>query len=82
VLAAGEAAADASEFTLRAELGDPVYGIVENRYLSQNASTVRYTCDVRVDGDELAYDETTVLRMKEFDDLFDHTDRNVLRKVD
>jgi hypothetical protein len=82
VLAAGEAEADSREFTLRAELGDPVYGIVENRYLSENASTVRYECTVRIGEGEFSYDQNTVLRMKEFEDLFDHTDRNVLRKVD
>ena len=82
VLAAAEGVApDATEFTLRAELGDPVYGIVENKYLSGRASTVRYECGVRLDGDEFSYDEDTVLRMKEVEGEFHHTDRNRLRRA-
>jgi hypothetical protein len=82
VLAAATTTADSREFTLRAEAGDPVYGIIENRYLSQRSSTVSYECTVRVGEDEFSYDEDTVLRMAEFEDLFHHTDRNVLRRVD
>lgn len=82
VLAAGTAEPDAREFTLTAELGDPVYGILENQYLSTNASTVRYECVVRVGDGEFTYDEVSVLKMKEFDELFNHTDKNALRRVD
>ncbi len=81
VLASAEAGADSTEFTFRARLGDPVDGIVENEYLSRRASTVSYECTVRIDGDEFSYDEDSVLRMTEIDELFHHTDRNVLRRV-
>jgi hypothetical protein len=82
VLAAGTAEAGDREFTLSATLGDPVYGILENKYLSQNASTTAYECTVRIGDGEFTYDEDSVLDMKEFDEPFHHTDRNVLRKVD
>ena len=36
---------------------------------------------VRVDGDEFSYDEDTVLRMKEVEGEFHHTDRNRLRRA-
>lgn len=81
LLAGGTASADATEFTMTAELGSNTYGIVENRYLSENASTVEYTVTVKIDGDTFTYDEDSVLKMKEFDDLFHHTDRNVLHRV-
>jgi len=81
VLAAATAGPDSREFTFRAERGDPVYGITENRYLSQRASTVSYTCTVRIDGEEFSYDEDTVLEMSEFPEHFHHTRRNVLRRV-
>ena len=81
LLAGGEVAPDATEFTLTAELGSTTYGILENRYLSANASTIAYTVTVRVDGDTLTYEEDSVLRMREFDEPFHHTDRNVLRRV-
>ena len=32
-------------------------------------------------GDGWSYDETTMLRMNEFDEPFAHTDRNTLRRV-
>ena len=82
VLAAATAEPDAREFTLTAELGDPVYGILENKYLSTNASTVRYECVVQIGDGTFTYDEVSVLKMKEFDELFNHTDKNVLRKVE
>jgi len=81
LLAGGPAAADATEFTMAAELGSSTYGIVENLYLAEHASTVAYTVTVKVDGDSLTYDEDSVLRMKEFEELFHHTDRNVLHRV-
>ncbi len=81
VLAAAPATADTKEFTFRAQAGDPVHGIVENQYLAQRASTVSYECSVRIGDDEFSYDEDTVLRMTEFEDLFHHTDRNILRRV-
>ena len=34
------------------------------------------------DGSTLSYDETTVLQMTELPDQLDHTDRNVLQRVD
>lgn len=82
VLAAATAEPDAREFTFTAELGDPVYGILENKYLSTNASTVRYECVVKIGDGTFTYDEVSVLKMKEFDELFNHTDKNALRKVD
>jgi len=81
VLAGADAGPDSTEFTFRAQLGDPVHGIVENEYLSRRASTVSYECSVRISGDEFSYDEDSVLRMTEFEELFHHTDRNVLRRV-
>lgn len=81
LLAGGEASPDATEFTLTAELGSSTYGILENKYLAKNASTISYTVTVKVDGDTLTYDEDSVLQMREFEEPFHHTDRNVLRRV-
>jgi len=82
VLAGGSAAADATSFTMSAKLGDPTYGIGENLYLSKAASTVAYSVTITVDGpDSWSYEEETTLRMKEFPDLFPHTDHNTLHRV-
>jgi hypothetical protein len=82
IVAGGRVAADATSFTLRAEAGSRNYGILENMYLSENASTTAYEVSVTVENDVLTYDETTTLDMKEIDGLLAHTDRNVLRRVD
>lgn len=75
-------AADATEFTLTAELGNPRYGISENAYLGANASSVAYAATIRANPDDTwSYAENTSLRMKEFGDVFPHTDANTLVRV-
>jgi hypothetical protein len=82
VLAGGTAAADAKSFTLHAGAGDPQYAIGENRYLAQNASTLSYAVTITINDDgSWSYDETTMLKMIEFDEPFEHTDHNTLRPV-
>ncbi len=82
VLAGGEAAADASSFTMTAELGSSEFGVLQNPYLAVNASTVRYEVTITVhDADSFTYEEDTVLKMTVQDDLLHHTDRNTLRRV-
>ncbi|MCU0269816.1 MAG: heme-binding beta-barrel domain-containing protein [Acidimicrobiales bacterium] len=83
VLAGGPATADARSFTMTADLGSQQFGVLENPYLAANASTVRYECTITLNDDgSMTYEEDTVLRMKELEDLFHHTDRNVMRKVE
>jgi hypothetical protein len=82
VLAGGAAKADSTAFAMSATLGAPVYGISENLYLGQRASTRRYEVTIAVNADgSWSYDEVTVLYMKEFDLPFLHTDHNTLRRV-
>ena len=82
VLAGGTAAADATEFTLSARAGDSHYTIGENHYLAAHASNLSYEVTVRIGDDGTwSYEETTMLRMEEFDEPFAHTDHNTLRRV-
>lgn len=82
VLAGGLTSADAKSFTLSARAGDPQYAIGENKYLAANASTLSYDVTITINDDGTwGYDEATMLKMKEFDEPFGHTDRNTLRKV-
>lgn len=82
VLAGGNASADAKSFTLTAAAGHPQYAIGENSYLAKRASTLSYTVTVTLHDDGTwSYDETTTLKMSEFDEPFAHTDHNTLRKV-
>ncbi len=81
VLAGGEAAPDATEFTLRAAQGESKYTIGENRYLAQNASTLSYEVTITTGPDTWSYKEDTILGMREFDKPFHHTDANTLRRA-
>jgi hypothetical protein len=82
VLAGGNAAPDATTFTLHATAGDRNYAIGENKYLTDNASTLSYEVTVTINGaDSWSYDETTMLKMSELEEPFAHTDHNTLRRV-
>lgn len=82
VLAGGTAAADATEWTMHAAIGDEQYGIGENKYLAQNASSVSYDVTITINADGTwSYNEMTMLRMKEFPELFPHGDHNTLHRV-
>lgn len=75
-------AADATEFTLTASLGDERYGISENTYLGGRASTRSYTVTITVNPDDTwTYAESTMLRMAELPDLLDHSDSNTVHRV-
>ena len=81
VLAGGTAGADDASFTLQAAADDRNYAIGENKYLSENASTLSYTVTVTIDADSWTYHEITMLQMTEFDEPFAHTDHNTLTRV-
>lgn len=83
VLAGGVAAADAKSWTMSAKLGDPGYGISENKYLAQNASSVDYEVNITINEDgSWSYSENTTLKMAVMGgDLFAHTDSCTLKRV-
>jgi hypothetical protein len=82
LIAGATAAADARTFTLAADPGEGCYGILENRYLAQNASTTHYECTITVHSDDSwSYQSDTVVRLKATGGELHHTDRNTLRKV-
>jgi hypothetical protein len=75
-------AADATEFVLSAKLGDAKYGIGQNAYLGDNASSMTYDLTITVHGDGTwTYDQATMLKMNEFPEPFDHHDKSTLTKV-
>jgi len=81
VLAGGTASADATSFVLKASPGDPNYNIGENKYLAENASTVSYEVTISIGDGTWSYEENATLKMKEFSELFAHTDHNTLHRV-
>ena len=81
ILAGGEVAPDATEFTLEATVGDEVYGISSNPYLADKARCISYEVTITVNGDEFTYHEDSVLEMAELDEPLHHTDGNTLKRV-
>jgi hypothetical protein len=81
VLAGGTAAADATSFTMSASIDGSQYKIAENQYLTANASSVSYEVTITIGDGTWSYSESTGLRMKEFGEIFAHTDANTLHRV-
>lgn len=83
VLAGGAADADATTFTMRAELGSSTYGILSNEYLDANARAIEYEVTVTIGAHgTYAYDEATTVELTSLGGkAMAHTDRNVLRRV-
>ncbi len=82
IVAGGTVAPDATLFTLQAKAGVHTYGILSNKWLEQNARTVRYevTIDTSVDG-EFTYTETSVIHHAKMPDAVTQTDRNTLKRI-
>lgn len=83
VLAGGTAKSDANELRMRADLGNPIFGICSNPFLDREFKTVRYDLTIRISEDAMSfdYDEDTVIQMKGKTDFFHHRDKNQMRRV-
>jgi hypothetical protein len=81
-LARGHARPDAMEFTLRAERGDPAYGICSTDFLEWAFRTDAFELQVSFNADgSWSYVSELVLKIRGQDEPFRHVDRNTLRKV-
>jgi len=80
-LAGGTASADATGFTLRADLGHKLYSIGENQYLGTHASTLSYEVTITLGQDSWSYEESTMLKMDELGEPLAHTDHNTLHRA-
>jgi hypothetical protein len=67
---------------LKASQDDAQYRICQNTYLANNATALTYEVKISSGSDTWSYDETTMVRLNEFDEPFAHTDHNTLRRVD
>lgn len=71
--------ADASEWEVRAALDDPDWGIVQAPFMRDNARTLEFRHHMKIDGDTLIYDETTIVDI--YGERFEHTDGNQLHRA-
>jgi hypothetical protein len=82
ILAGGQTTADAREYTMKADCGSEVFGILSNPFLARNARTSTYEVTITVNDDgSWSYDETTTIEHARVTDVVSHTDRNRMRQV-
>ena len=82
ILAGGTCEANATSFSMNAEIGAQDFGVLSNPYLIENAKCTRYESSYTIDGDTLSYEENTVMDMSSLGGKsMDHTDKNTLTRV-
>jgi hypothetical protein len=81
-IAAGQASADATAFSVTAERGQTEYGICSTAFLEYAFRTDSYRIDVTINADGTwSYISDTMLQVKGRPEPFRHRDRNTLVKV-
>lgn len=82
ILAGGDAGARDNALNFKATPGDPNYGILQNKHLSQKAELINFegTFTFNDDG-SFSYDQTLVLDIEAIGDKMNHIDRNTLHRV-
>lgn len=81
ILAGGKIKEGENFFTLVSTLGENVYGLTSNPFLDKEFQTIRYTVTFKIlDQDTFSYDENTELKIKGQVKIFDHTEKNTLKR--
>ena len=82
VVAGGTVEPSARTFELRAEVGSNTYGICSNKFLDEQFKTVAVTLKVTVESPStFSYEENTELKIKGQAAVFNHRDKNTLRRI-
>jgi hypothetical protein len=82
VLAGGHAEHDSKSFKLKAELGSKTFGIASNPFLDKEFQTVEYEIQIDLlDGETFSYDQVTKIKIKGQPKIFEHRDKNTLKRV-
>ena len=81
VNAGGVVTPNATEFTIKAELGSKCFGLSANPFLQEEFKILSYeTTFTRLDEDNFHYAENTRIQMKAQSKVFDHTESNTLTR--
>lgn len=82
VVAGGTVEPDAKTFRISADAGSETYGVCSNQFLDREFKTVRFELQVTLHEDgSFSYEEDTQLKIRGQANLFHHTDKNTLRKI-
>ena len=81
VIAGGTVEEDAQSFRLSAYVGSETYGICSNKFLDEEFKTQSFEVKIeQLDENSFSYDEVTILKIKGQEELFEHTDKNIMRR--
>lgn len=82
IVAGSDAGARDKILNFKATPGDPNYGILQNKHLSEQGELMSFQGQFKFNDDgSLSYDQTLVLRIPDLGGEMDHTDRNTLHRV-
>lgn len=81
LIAGGDAAPSDKGIIIKvaAALGDPDWGIVQSPFMRDSASSTKFSLEMTLNGDQLAYAQSTLLDIYG-QSSFDHIDRNKLTR--
>lgn len=80
--AGGTSDINATEFTVKADLGSETYGLCSNKFLDEEFKTLSYETTFEfLSEHEFQYSENTRIQIKGKDQIFDHTEKNTLKKL-
>ncbi len=81
-MAGGTAEPQATDFEVRAKRGATTFGICSNPFLDDAFRTEEFHIRVTIHPDgRWSYDQHTMMAIRGRDELFDHRDRNTLRRI-
>jgi hypothetical protein len=82
VTAGGTADANSNIFEMAADVGSETYGICSNKFLDEEFKSIRYELKIeKINENSFRYDEDTLIKIKGQKDIFHHTEKNVLFKI-
>jgi hypothetical protein len=82
ILAGGPVKSDSKTFVLQAKDGSSNYGICQNLFLEKEFRIVSFDLTLEiVDANTLRYDQNTRIKLKNREDIFDHRDKNTLKRI-
>jgi len=82
LIAGGKVDRGATRFKLTAQLGSTCFGICSNPFLDQEFKTLGFELEMILeDGDTFSYEQVTKIQIKGQKEVFQHKDKNRLKRV-
>lgn len=66
---------------VKAELGSNTYGLCSNLFLDKKFKTLSYELEISVSDGILSYEENTRIKIEGQENIFDHIEKNTLKRI-